>query len=98
MTAFRPVERAALGVCTFVNKNPTAKALQTAFQRHVSNRWMHAVLAKRLELIGLEKVIALEPDRGVLLVANHRSFFDQYVLMSVLYKRAPWPRRAYFPV
>ena len=98
MTDFRPVERAALGVCQFVNKNPTAKAMQTAFQRHVANRWVHAVIARRLELVGLEHAIDLAPDRGVLLVANHRSFFDLYVLMSVLYRLAPWPTRAYFPV
>src|SRR3982750_1842408 len=98
MTAFRPVERAALGVCTFVNKNPTAKAVQTAFQRHVANRWVHAVIARRLELIGLARAVDLAPDRGVLLVSNHRSFFDMYALMSILYEEASWPRRAYFPV
>jgi 1-acyl-sn-glycerol-3-phosphate acyltransferase len=98
MTAFRTVERVAVGICGFVNRNPTAKAVQAGFQRHVSNRWVHALIARRLDLVGLEHVTALAPDRGVLLVANHRSFFDQYVLMSVLYKEASWPRRAYFPV
>jgi 1-acyl-sn-glycerol-3-phosphate acyltransferase len=102
MTAFHPieraVERAALEVCSFVNRNPAAKALQSAFQRRVSNRWVHAVIARRLVVHGLEHAVDLAPDRGVLLVANHRSFFDQYVLMSVLYAEAAWPRRSYFPV
>ncbi len=93
-----PVERTALAVCEYVNRNPRAKALQTAWQRNVSNRWVYAIIEKRLRLFGLEKVAGLAPDRGVLLCANHRSFFDQYILMSVLYKRTPWPERCYFPV
>ena len=91
-------ERTAIAVCEYVNRNPRAKALQTAWQRNVSNPWIFAAIGARLKLIGFDEIAAMQPDRGVLLCANHRSFFDQYVLMSLLYKRAAWPRRCYFPV
>jgi len=94
----RTVERTALALCTYVNRNAGAKALQTAFHRQVGNRWIQGAIGRRLRFIGLEGAIALEPDRGVLLCANHRSFFDQYVLMSILYDRASWPKRCFFPV
>jgi hypothetical protein len=40
----------------------------------------------------------LNPERGVFLVANHRSFFDFYAVSSVLLRLAPWVERLYFPV
>lgn len=92
------VERTALALCTYINTNPNAKAMQTAFHRQVGTRWIRAAIGHRLRFSGLEHVVGLNPDRGVLLCANHRSFFDQYVLMTVLYEHAGWPRRCYFPV
>jgi 1-acyl-sn-glycerol-3-phosphate acyltransferase len=92
------VERTALALCTYINTNRSAKAVQTAFHRQFGTRWIQAAIGHRLRFTGLEHAANLRPDRGVLLCANHRSFFDQYVLMSVLYEHAEWPRRCYFPV
>jgi 1-acyl-sn-glycerol-3-phosphate acyltransferase len=92
------VERTALALCTYINTHRSAKALQTAFHRQFGTRWIQAAIGHRLRFTGLEHAVGLRPDRGVLLCANHRSFFDQYVLMSVLYDHADWPRRCYFPV
>ena len=93
-----PVERTALALCTYVNTNARAKLLQTAFHRQFGTRWIQAAIGRRLRFVGLSHATGLVADRGVLLCANHRSFFDQYVLMSVLYSQASWPRRCYFPV
>jgi 1-acyl-sn-glycerol-3-phosphate acyltransferase len=97
-TPLTAVERTALALCTYINTNPSAKALQTAFHRQFGRWWIQGAIGHRLRMSGLEHAVGLRPDRGVLLCANHRSFFDQYVLMSVLYQRAEWPRRCYFPV
>lgn len=92
------VERVALAVCRFANENPRAKKVQAWHHRFLGNPFVRAAVKRRLHIHGLEHVTALAPDRGVLLCSNHRSFFDQYILMSVLYDTATWPRRAYFPV
>jgi 1-acyl-sn-glycerol-3-phosphate acyltransferase len=91
-------DKVALAVCQFVNERPAAKRAQTLYHRAIGNPFVRACIARRLRIDGLDRVVALRPDRGVLLCANHRSFFDQYVLMSILYSQADWPRRVYFPV
>src|SRR5215471_8579042 len=91
-------ERAALAICAFVNRDARAKSLQTAWQRHIAGEFVNAIIESRLRVFGLEHVLNLEPNRGVLLCANHRSFFDQYALMSFLYRHTAWPQRCYFPV
>jgi 1-acyl-sn-glycerol-3-phosphate acyltransferase len=41
----------------------------------------------------------LRPERGVLLVSNHRSFFDQYAILLAFYMgRVPWAKHLFFPV
>jgi 1-acyl-sn-glycerol-3-phosphate acyltransferase len=46
----------------------------------------------------MENLLALRPDRGVVLVANHRSFFDLYMVTSVMLRATSWVERMYFPV
>jgi len=78
-------EDVALAVCRFVNERPAAKQAQTLYHRVVGNRFVQACIGRRIRAHGLERVIDMHPDRGVLLCANHRSFFDQYAIMSILY-------------
>jgi 1-acyl-sn-glycerol-3-phosphate acyltransferase len=94
----RTVERVAVAVCRFVNERPGPKNAQRLYHRVFGDRVVRASVGRRVRTFDLEHATGLDPDRGVLLCSNHRSFFDQYVLMSLLYNRASWPRRVYFPV
>jgi 1-acyl-sn-glycerol-3-phosphate acyltransferase len=41
----------------------------------------------------------LRPATGVMLVSNHRSFFDQYIMLLACYMAPmPWSKALYFPV
>ncbi|MEE2829187.1 MAG: lysophospholipid acyltransferase family protein [Myxococcota bacterium] len=91
-------ERISLPVCDGVNSSPRLKSLLQFFVRTVSATWIFGIAFRRLVLTGLEHVRALDPPRGVILVSNHRSFFDMYVCSAVLYKRARFLRRLHFPV
>lgn len=53
---------------------------------------------RRFRTEGLEHLEAVGPDDSVILVANHRSFFDFYVVSAMLYWRTRLPRRVLFPV
>lgn len=64
----------------------------------VTVRWVHLVVRHRLRWTGVDELVALRPTRGVLLVANHRSFFDMFVAISILLRLTRWTRRIYFPV
>jgi 1-acyl-sn-glycerol-3-phosphate acyltransferase len=67
-------------------------------QRGIGARWIAAVTGPLVEVHGLEHVGATSRARPLLLVANHRSLFDLYVVMSVLFLRLPGWRAINFPV
>ena len=94
-----PVERLALRFAEVSNEDPRGKWLQTRFLRGVSYVWVRAVLANRMFVEGLEDLMALRPETGVMLVSNHRSFFDQYAMLLACYMwPVHWAKRLFFPV
>jgi 1-acyl-sn-glycerol-3-phosphate acyltransferase len=93
------VERIARAVGRMANQSPLGKSLQTAFLRGVSFNWVRRVLSRRTLAEGLDGLLDVSPPGGVLLVSNHRSFFDQYALLCAVYMGpVPWAKRLYFPV
>ncbi len=66
-------------------------------QRTVGQRWILAATAKLRRVHGLERLPAWDPAGSVILVANHRSFFDLYVTTAELVARG-LPQRILFPV
>jgi 1-acyl-sn-glycerol-3-phosphate acyltransferase len=92
-------ERFALKFGELANESPSGKWLQRRFLRGVSYVWVRAAIAHRILVDGLDPMIALKPDRGVMLVSNHRSFFDQYCMLLGLYMGpVAWGKSLYFPV
>ena len=67
-------------------------------QRQIGARWIAAVTGPLVEVHGLAHVEATTRDRPLLIVANHRTLFDLYVVMSVLFLRLPGWRAINFPV
>jgi 1-acyl-sn-glycerol-3-phosphate acyltransferase len=93
------IERLALRFGELANEDPRGKWLQNRFLRGVSYVWVRAGIAHRMLVEGLDDLIALHPGTGVMLVSNHRSFFDQYAMLLACYMGpVPWARRLYFPV
>lgn len=56
------------------------------------------LLGRRLRVHGLERVASIPPGQSLLVVSNHRSFFDLFIVGWVLFFRAGLRRRACFPV
>lgn len=98
LAALAPNERAALAVARFVNETPRVKAAAQWINEAVAARWMTLVSKRRIRLVGMEKMAALAPKRGVLIAANHRSFFDMYMVATYLHRHTDWCRRLFFPV
>jgi 1-acyl-sn-glycerol-3-phosphate acyltransferase len=93
------VEQLALRFGEWANEDPRGKWLQSRFLRGVSYTWVRAFLANRMFVEGLDDLIALRPETGVMLVANHRSFFDQYAMLLACYMGpVPWAKHLFFPV
>jgi 1-acyl-sn-glycerol-3-phosphate acyltransferase len=66
-------------------------------QHHVGSFWIHHCTKNLRHVCGLERLPALAPEQSFILVANHRSFFDLYVVFGELVRR-DLPHRIVFPV
>src|SRR6185503_13115908 len=93
------MERVALRFGELANNTPQGKWLQNKLLRGISYVWVRAGIANRMLVDGLEDLMALRPDTGVMLVSNHRSFFDQYCMLLACYMGpVAWSRHLFFPV
>jgi 1-acyl-sn-glycerol-3-phosphate acyltransferase len=74
------------------------KRFWTLCQRTLGAGWIHLSTYNIMRVYGLEHVEAASHERPLLLVANHRSFFDMYAVSAVLFRRTRWPKKLFFPV
>jgi 1-acyl-sn-glycerol-3-phosphate acyltransferase len=95
---FTTTESVIRAIARQVNERPTLKRASHTFLRTVGAAWVHYCTRNLLHVTNAEVLDTLRPDRGVVIASNHRSFFDMYVLSSVLLRRCGWIERMYFPV
>lgn len=74
------------------------KRFWTWCQRVFGAGWIHFSTYNLMRVYGLENIHALSPQRPILLVANHRSFFDMYTVSTVLFRNTNWRKQLFFPV
>jgi len=67
-------------------------------QRVFGAGWIHLATYNIMNVYGLENVEAASHERPLLLVANHRSFFDMYAVSTVIFRRTSWRKQLFFPV
>jgi 1-acyl-sn-glycerol-3-phosphate acyltransferase len=74
------------------------KRFWTSCQKILGAGWIHISTYNIMNVYGLENVEAVSHERPILLVANHRSFFDMYTVSTVLFRHTRWRKQLYFPV
>ena len=74
------------------------KRFWTWCQRIFGAGWIHLSTYNIMNVYGLEYIEAVSHERPILLVANHRSFFDMYTVSTVLFRRTKWRKQLFFPV
>lgn len=74
------------------------KRVMTFCQRHIGSLWIYLATYNLMNVFGIENVDQAEVDIPVVLVANHRSFFDMYTVSSVIFRRTKRPITLFFPV
>ncbi len=60
--------------------------------------WIQISTYNLMRVYGLEHLEALDHSKPILLVANHRSFFDMYVVSTTLFRKTKWRKQLFFPV
>ena len=94
----RGFERLSVPICNFINTTPAIKGFIQFFVRTWTAFWIGLVARSRWQIHGEDSIRAVDGGHGVVLVANHRSFFDMYVASAMLYRRSTFMDRLYFPV
>lgn len=74
------------------------KRFWTFFQRTLGAGWIQISTYNLLRVYGLENLDKASHERPLLIAANHRSFFDMYVVSTILFKRTRWRKTLFFPV
>ena len=74
------------------------KRFWTWCQKTLGAGWIHLSTYNIMKVYGLANVEAASHDRPLLLVANHRSFFDMYTVSTVLFRHTKWQKQLFFPV
>lgn len=103
---FPPIPREALGrmeritvaLGESINTRPSLKKVAAGFGYHVPRNFVTWASARRWKIYDLENMSELRPKRGVILVSNHRSFFDMYVAAASVFRHGSFIERLYFPV
>lgn len=90
-------ERAAFRLARRMNRGRW-KSIWTFCQSTLGAGWIHLATYNLMHVHGLEHLDSVSRERPLLLVANHRSFFDMYAVSSVLFRRTRWRKRLFFPV
>jgi 1-acyl-sn-glycerol-3-phosphate acyltransferase len=74
------------------------KRLMTFCQRHIGSLWILIATYNLMNVFGIENVENAEVEKPLILVANHRSFFDMFTVSSVIFRRTKRPATLFFPV
>jgi 1-acyl-sn-glycerol-3-phosphate acyltransferase len=91
-----PLERRAFRAASLFAGS--LKPLGTLYNRAVGATMVGLCASRRVVVEGLPHALALEPADRMVWVANHRSFFDFFVLFRVLFRRTRVGHRIFFPV
>lgn len=97
LAVLSPMEWFAFRIARRMNEG-NWKRFWTFCQRTLGMGWIRLATYNIMRVYGLEHVEAVSHERPLLLVANHRSFFDMYAVSAELFRRTKWQKRLFFPV
>jgi 1-acyl-sn-glycerol-3-phosphate acyltransferase len=92
-----PTERWIIGFVRRTFEPGVVDRVVRKLQRAIGSTWIHHCTKHLRHVYGIERLPKLDPEQSFLLVCNHRSFFDLYVVIGELVRRG-LPQRIVFPV
>ncbi len=74
------------------------KWLGSFYLTHVGSNLVRVCVSRRFHIHGLERLEHLDKNARILMVANHRSFFDFFIIAHILFRHSRLSHRVFFPV
>ena len=97
LAALTRFERAAFRLAD-VLAAPKLTPLSAGWNSVVMGALIYSCGSRRFDIHGLENLAPFGKKDSILLVANHRSFFDFFTITALLYWRTKLTKRIFFPV
>jgi 1-acyl-sn-glycerol-3-phosphate acyltransferase len=97
LATLTPFERFAFKVVRWFQSG-TGLAIAKIWQRALIIPFVGLIMGRRVKAYGLERLATIPPNAPILLVSNHRTFFDQFVLGWYLLSHGGLRHRVSFPV
>lgn len=94
----RGFERISVPLLEATNRLPGFRRILHFVSGWLNAAWIYAATARRWNITGLETVQTLDAPGGIILVSNHRSFFDMFVISTILKFRTHLLTRVAYPV
>jgi 1-acyl-sn-glycerol-3-phosphate acyltransferase len=91
------LERLHVRIAGRMNREPW-KAFWTACGRQLNARVVAMLSFRQLVVHGFEHIERTSVERPVLLIANHRSYFDMHLVSALLFRRLRRRMRIFFPI
>lgn len=92
-----PIERFQIGFVRKTFESVPFDRTVRFLQRHVGANWIEQSIKNLRQVYGEDRLPRFDRDASTILVSNHRSFFDLYIVTAYLVKRG-MPQRLVFPV
>ena len=89
-------ERITFEIADFLAR-PELAPLSAGWTSAVTGGVIWTCAGRRLNIVGLEHVQRFQKQDSFVLVANHRSFFDFFIISAILYWRTNVSKRMFYP-
>jgi 1-acyl-sn-glycerol-3-phosphate acyltransferase len=97
LASLTPLERASFEIADFLAR-PSLSPLSIGWNSVVMGALIYSCGSRRFNIQGLEHVQRYGEKDAIMLVANHRSFFDFFSITAILQWRTRLTKRIFFPV
>ena len=94
----RGFERISVPLLEATNRLPWLRRVLHFVSGWLNAALIHAMTARRWQISGLDALQTLDAPGGIILVSNHRSFFDMFAISTILKFRTRLLTRVAYPV
>lgn len=98
LTYLNKIEKFSFSVINRLNSTPFFKKILTTIAATIGKMWIEFFIHDAVVAHGFKNFAKIDSNRAVLLIANHRSFYDQFAIAARLFQLYGRHHHICFPV